>query len=35
LYVFGAKEGVTEFNKNRAGIVSQANSNWQTLRETK
>ena len=35
LYVFGAKEGVTEFNKDRAGIVSQANSNWQTLHESK
>ena len=35
LYVFGAKESVTEFNQNRAGIISQANSNWQTLRGSK
>ena len=35
LYVFGSKEGVTEFNKNRAGIVSQASSNWQKLHESK
>jgi YHS domain-containing protein len=35
LYVFGAKEGVAEFKKNQAGIISQANSNWQKSHESK
>jgi YHS domain-containing protein len=35
LYVFGAKEGVPEFKRNPESVVSQANSNWQRLREPK
>ena len=35
LYVFGAKDGVPEFKKDPASVISQANSNWQKLRESK
>jgi YHS domain-containing protein len=33
LYVFGAKRAVAMFAQNQAGVVSQANANWQTLRK--
>jgi hypothetical protein len=33
LYVFGAKRAVAMFAENQAGMVSQANANWQTLRK--
>jgi hypothetical protein len=31
LYVFGLKQAVAVFAQNKAGMVSQANANWQTL----
>ena len=33
LYVFGAKQGIANFNRNPAEIVSSADSNWRKLRE--
>jgi YHS domain-containing protein len=35
LYVFGAKDAVSEFKENRASIISQANSNRQKLLKSK
>lgn len=34
LYVFGAKDGMSEFRKDRAGVIGQANSNWPKLHES-